>query len=257
MKKALLLFSTIIAFSACTPSTSTIADPINPYSWIKSEHVACGVPYDADTTDDYIIVRDEYVLSYNDKRGSANWVAWKLTASDFGDVERYSGNFITDTSLPTSFRHIKHADYTNSGFDRGHLVRSEERTYSEQANRSTFFMTNIIPQTPDLNRGVWYNFEQYCQELCTQQHKDLYIIAGGIYDSDITTLKDEGKVEIPDSCYKIIYIVDSGQKPTATNVQQVAVIMPNISGVRKYKYSTYISTVPHIEQSSGYSMPLQ
>lgn len=256
MKNLLFIFCAAITFSACTTSTSTPPKDEKMYSWINSEHVACGVPFDSDTSDDYIIVRDEYVLSYNNQRGAANWVAWKLTAASFGDVERYSGNFITDTSLPTPFQRIKHADYTNSGYDRGHMVRSEERTYSVEANKATFYMTNILPQTPDLNRGVWYDFEQYCQELCTQQHKDLYIIAGGIYDRNVTTLKDEGKVEIPDSCYKIVYIVDSGQKPTATTVQQIAVIMPNIAGVRKYKYSTYISTVPHIEQSTGYSMPL-
>ena len=173
MKSIFIILASIVCFIACSKnSLPSVANPnpndttktdtstvVNPYKWVQSVHISLGVPFDKDTSDDYIIVRDQYVLSYNKKNGEPNWVAWELNADWYGDVTRYSGNFITDVSLPSGFYQVKHSDYTNGGYDRGHMVRSEERTRTVEDNKSTFLLTNIIPQRPDLNQGVWLDFE--------------------------------------------------------------------------------------------------
>ena len=262
MKKLILLIVSVLCV-ACSenntnaleskPNTSTSNTNHSTYTWTHSVHTALGVPFDKDTTDDYIIVRPQYVVSYSDTKGEANWVASEVNASWYGDVERYSGNFITDNSLPENFKKIKHADYTNSGYDRGHLVRSEERTDSDEDNKSTFLMSNIIPQTPDLNQGVWYKLEQECERLCKIENKELYVVAGGIYHSN-KTLNDAGRVIIPDSCFKIIVVLEKGQSlaNVTSTTKIIAVVMPNISGIRNTEFSTYFTTVDRIETSTGY-----
>lgn len=261
MKK---LLSTLLAFLmlSCSDNTnsSVEAKPNTEtnknksiYTWAKSVHTTLGVPFDRDTTDDYLIIRPQYVVSYSNRLGQPNWVASELNAAWFGEVERYEGNFITDNSLPVSFLKIKDGDYTNSGYDRGHLVRSEERTATVDDNKSTFLMSNVFPQTPDLNRGVWLKLEYECERLCKEENKELFVVAGGIFHSN-KTLNDAGKVVIPDSCFKIIVVLDKGQSlaNVTSSTKVIAVVMPNIAGIRTDAYSKYLTTVDRIEASTGY-----
>ena len=220
---------------------------------LSRTHVVLGLPYDSDASVDYLIYRTQYVVSYNPKRGCPNWVAWNLSDYWYGETDRYTGNFISDPVLLKNMYQVKHNDYTKSGFDRGHVVRSKERSRNETDNKSTFFLTNIMPQTPDLNRGVWLNFEYYCEKLCTENHKQLFVYAGGVYHSN-TTLNNKGKVAIPDSCFKIVLILDKNQtiKNINANTKVIAVMMPNTKGIRKDKWGKYITTVRRIENSTGY-----
>ena len=166
---------------------------------------------------------------------------------------RYECFLKKDTALPTGWYQVKHEDYTNSGYDRGHMVRSEERTKTVEDNISTFFMTNILPQRPDLNRGVWLDLEYYCEDLCKKQNKELYIVAGGIFHSD-STLKGEGIVPVPDSCFKIIVVLEKGQglKNVSTSTEVISVVIPNIDGISKDDWEKYKTTVRKIEGSTGY-----
>ena len=220
---------------------------------LSKTHVVLGLPYNSDASDDYLIYRTQYVVSYNPKHGGPNWVAWNLSDYWYGETDRYTGNFISDPVILSSMYKVKHKDYTNTGYDRGHVVRSKERSRTEADNKSTFYLTNIIPQTPDLNRGVWLNFEYYCEKLCTENHKQLYVYAGGVYHSN-STLSNKGKVAIPDSCFKIVLILDKNQtvKNVTANTKVIAVMMPNKQGIRKDKWEKYITTVRKIEYSTGY-----
>ena len=75
--------------------------------------------------------------------------------------------------------HLTHNDYSNSGFDRGHLCPSADRTTSKKENEGTFLMTNIYPQSPNLNQQTWRFLEEYCQKSLTDNNKECYIFAGG------------------------------------------------------------------------------
>ncbi|TAL70163.1 MAG: T9SS type A sorting domain-containing protein [Bacteroidetes bacterium] len=251
MKKKLLilciLFFVFLNFSYSQQTESC-------YPWVKSIHTELGTPCDDDTTNDYIIIRYQYVLSYNKYLGVSNWAAWNLNANWFGDYDRDSCHFTTDTSLPAGFYRVKNSDYTNSGYDRGHIVRAEERSKNAEDMKSTFLMTNIIPQTADLNQGVWLNFEYFYEDLCKQQNKELFIYSGGIFHTK-NTLNDEGKVIIPDSCFKIVVVFDRGQtlKDINSSTLVYSVIMPNIDGVRNDAWTKYITSVNSIETSTGYN----
>jgi endonuclease G, mitochondrial len=217
-----------------------------------SRHIPLGIPIDSTPDDDLIIVRPQYIISYNPTINSVNWAGWNLNSTWFGKSGRYSGNFIADTTLPDSILRITHGDYTNSGYDRGHLVRSHERSANIEDNKSTFLMTNIIPQTPDLNRGVWLNFERFCEELALKHNKELYIYSGGVYKSNKTIGKG---TRVPDSCYKIVVVLERGEGLECVSYNTIiySVMMPNKQGIRNYHWSKYAVSVSHIENSTGYN----
>ena len=70
-----------------------------------------------------------------------------------------------DDMLPAGWYRVQDHDYAGSGYDRGHMVRSEERTRSPEDNKTTFYLTNVLPQTHELNAGPWLRLEDYCQDL--------------------------------------------------------------------------------------------
>jgi endonuclease G len=213
-------------------------------------HVELGIPTDSDPSDDYLIKRDQYVLSYNKNKNVANWASWNLNKTWYGKYNRVSG-FKADNSLPEGFYRVKTQDYTNSGYDRGHIVASIERSKTVTANKFTFLMSNIYPQEPDLNQGPWKKLEEYCRSLCTEDYKELYIMAGGVFR---TGQKLNDLISIPDSCYKIIVILrrDQGLGALDASTQVIAVMMPNKVGIKKKAWDSYRTTIDRIEQSTGY-----
>ncbi len=204
----------------------------------------------ASSPDNYLIVNTAYALSYNSSKGTANWVAWRIAESDLGTVDRQN-NFRPDVSLPKNFTRVTPADYTGSGFDRGHLCPSADRSASPDANSLTFLMTNMIPQTGDLNRNVWENFESYSRGLVKKGKVDLYVVAG-VYGKK-GTLKN--KITVPTNCWKIIVAVPQGASPSSINADThlIAVDMPNVTGIAGEDWRKFRTTVRSIEQKTGYN----
>lgn len=209
-----------------------------------------GATNNAGNQDNYLIVNNGYALSYNNGKGTANWVSWRIAESDFGATDRQN-NFRPDTSLPANFKRVTPADYTGSGFDRGHLCPSADRSSSAEANSLTFLMTNMIPQTGDLNRNVWENFESYSRGLVKKGKVDLYVVAG-VYGEKGKLKK---KVVIPTNCWKIIVAVPQGASVSTINenTHVIAVDMPNTTGIAGDDWRKYRTTTRAIEQRTGYN----
>ena len=215
-------------------------------------HILLGVPRDASDDDDVIIERSQYVLSYNPTTRCANWIAWNQSAWWYGTAPRHRGPFLPDPLLPPQYPPVLHRDYTNSGFDRGHLVRSEERTRTPEDNLTTFYTTNIIPQYHALNAGPWLRLEEYVEHLCKEGSRELFIIAGPIYHDTSRTTIGRG-VRVPAECFKIIVILPKGHGADAVTAQTptIAVRMPNrpdISG----SWEQFVTTISDIERATGY-----
>jgi endonuclease G len=215
-------------------------------------NLALGNPSNA--TDDpadrtnYLLARDSSVISYNDDRGTANWAAWKISAEDLGD-SLPRPDFRPDPELPLRFHPIVAADYSGSGFDRGHLVASADRFGNPAENEKTFYMTNIVPQTKELNQFPWQKLESYTRTLVRKGY-DVYVIAGVWGDKG----KIKKRVTIPAGCWKILYAVPRGSDPAAAShsAKVVAVEMPNEKGIRHDRWIKFKSTVRSIEQKTGY-----
>ena len=159
--------------STGSPHTSQV-----PYS-TTSVHLTLGNPSNAATEpNNYLILRPQYALSYNNSKGTPNWVSWQLNQNSLGSVERQN-TFRPDDTLPAGWYRVRPNDYQRSNYDRGHVIPSGDRTRTPEDNSSTFLMTNMIPQAPANNREVWRELEEYSREL-VQQGKELHVIAGGV-----------------------------------------------------------------------------
>ncbi len=238
-----------------------------------SPHLGLGIPIDTSPGDDLLVVHPQFAASYNRYLNEANWVSWRTRPSDFGPAPRYAGPFFPDPLLPSEVFHPDTDIYFGPGYDRGHMLRSEERTDTEAHNIETFVMTNVIPQTADLNRGVWFDFELHVQRTVqsTAHPKDAYVIAGPIFPAACRThvartagdgCPDIGRdtnvghrVAVPSSTFKIVAFVPAGTPFDPATATVTAVVMPNIDGIANDRWYTYRATVAEIEQLTGYDIP--
>lgn len=220
----------------------------------KRIYLALGNPsnatQNASNADNYLMVNNAYALSYNNSRGTANWVAWRIAERDFGQAERQN-DFRPDPNLPKNFTRVTPGDYVGSGFDKGHMCPSADRSSSPEINSATFFMTNIVPQTPDLNRNVWNDFESYSRDLVKKGKVDLYVIAG-VYGEKGKLKK---KVTVPTNCWKVIVAVPQGAGPESVNenTRIVAVDMPN-ANIGTTDWQKFRTTVRSIEQRANVNL---
>ena len=225
--------------------------PAQPTTPAEAEkiYLAFGNPSNANSSDpnNYLLVNNYMVISYNRARAIPNWVAWRVTKADMSDLQRVD-SFRPDDRLPNGWVQVKPSDYTNSGYDRGHLAPNADRDGSPEAMASTFVMTNMTPQTPDLNRGPWEKLEGYLRTLVTRG-SDVYIYAG-VYGEDG---KLKRKVTIPTNDWKIAVAVPSGAGLSAVNenTRVIAVDMPNVRGIKNADWQIYRTTVKDIEQKTG------
>jgi DNA/RNA endonuclease G (NUC1) len=206
----------------------------------------------ATATTNYLIARPQYALSYNNTTREPNWVSWNLTTADTGSSGR-SPNFFQDTTLPAGFYQVLTTDYSGSGFDRGHMCPSGDRTVTDADNEATFFMTNMIPQAPDNNQGVWANFESECRTLAAAGNEVL-IISGPSGFSGTTIASG---VAVAGFTWKIAVVVPVGSgtalsRITATT-RVIAIKIPNIAGVRSNPWQNYITTAAQIQADTGYT----
>jgi endonuclease G len=222
-----------------------------PASSSGSPHVLFGVPVDADPSDDYLMEKAAYMLSYNRVRGSANWVAWRLRADDLGTTDR-ANDFRSDDQLPSAFHRITPSDYARSGYDRGHLCPSADRTRDKATNAATFLMSNMLPQFHALNAGPWKGIETYERELVAKNGKSIYVVAGGIFAPAPTTI-GQG-VAVPSAMYRVTIVVQPGSGPNdvseATPI--LAVEMPNDASARGHTWSEFRVSVDQVESDTGY-----
>jgi hypothetical protein len=110
----------------------------------------------------YLIIKPQYNLSYNRSKATSNWTAWRLDSNWIGSTPRQD-DFRPDSTLPSGWYQVTDTDYSGSGYDRGHLCPSGDRTNSVPNNSATFLMTNMMPQLAANNQGPWEDLESYCR----------------------------------------------------------------------------------------------
>lgn len=197
-----------------------------------------------------LVLHPAFALSYNQADGGPNWVSWHLSDSDRGKTGR-SEDFRPDPLLPPQSR-IRPNDYRDSGYDRGHQCPSGDRTADKELNSSTFLMSNMLPQTPDLNRQLWRKFEEYCRTQRRSGANEMYIVSGGTGSVERI---GGGKINVPASCWKVAVILPTGDNDVAridASTRVITVLMPNKSGpeISDGDWRTYLTSVDKIEDAT-------
>ena len=206
----------------------------------------------------YLMVKKDYTLSYNRDKGIPNWVCWHLSSAWKGNAPRID-KFKADASLPSGWKRVSPADYTNSGFDKGHMCCSEDRDFNAAENEETFLMTNMVPQSPNNNQQTWRSLEAYCQALAATGN-ELYICAGpngqgGTGGKGPASSLGAGSIVVPASVWKVIVVLPVGAsdvKRITKTTRVIAVIMPNDQVVKSKPWGDYRVSVDQVEALTGY-----
>jgi len=205
-------------------------------------------------TNNYLIQRTVEAIGYSAHYNDPIWASWDLTSADQGSSGRNS-TFYTDTNLPSTFYWVKTGDYTGSGYDRGHMCPSADRTDTTNDNKLVFYMSNIVPQTPDNNEGIWANFESDCRTIANAGN-ELLIVCGpsGFGTAKINT---NGPVYIPGYTWKVVVVVPAGSgtalsRVAATN-RVIAINVPNIAGISSTPWSNFVTAATVIQTNTGFT----
>ena len=206
---------------------------------------------DVANENNYLMIKPQYSLSYNRSKATANWVAWRLDSSWLGAADRQD-DFRPDTALPAGWYQVTDTDYSGSGYDRGHMTPSGDRTRSAADNSATFLMTNIVPQLAANNQGPWADFENYCRELANQG-KEIYIVSG--VQGNAGTIA-QGRIVVPQVTWKVALVLQNGNNDLQRinkSTRTIAIIVPNQAPVNQNApWRTFRKTVDQVEALTSY-----
>lgn len=260
-----LLLSAILTFSACGGDDGEILLPDQCPNSQEGVHIAMGNPDGATTNanspDKYLIQLPEFAVSYNRDKGIPNWVSWHLSTDWTGDADRQD-DFRSYNLLPDSWYQVEESDYTNSGFDRGHNCPSADRTCSEAGNSATFYMTNMVPQSPTHNRNLWRFMEEFSRDQL-EDGNEVYIImgnygVGGTGSNGYMETIGNGVVTVPKSIWKVLVILPEGSFDVTRVIDEtrvIAVDMPNDQDALSGKdWFDFVTSVDSIEARSGMNL---
>ncbi len=209
-------------------------------------------------SNNYLMVKPQYCLSYSNTKHTPNWTSWHVYSADLGSAARQD-DFRADATLPSGWYQVGATSYSGSGFDRGHMCPSADRTSTVSNNSATFLMTNMIPQSPKNNQVTWANLENYTRTLVTAGN-EVYIISGpagqgGTGSVGYATTVGSGIV-VPAQTWKIIVVLPNGNGDLSritTSTRVIAVLMPNNQTVSTQAWGYYRVSVDAIETLTGYN----
>ena len=155
-----------------------------------------------------IIKHEGYTVSYNSDYKIANWVAYELTSKEATSQKNERSNkFVPDPMVKGAS--ATNGDYTRTGYDRGHLAPAGDMKWSAKAMRESFYLSNICPQKPGLNRGVWKELEEQSR-LWAKENGSLFVITGPVYKGEMKRI-GKNRVGVPETFYKVLCMKVNGK----------------------------------------------
>ena len=201
-----------------------------------------------------LVFRDGYVLEHSSLDKIPLWVCEGVDAKQLTGKEGRSNKFLTDTTLKGP--HSTPADYSRTGFDRGHQAPAGNQTVDAKLKDETFYMSNMAPQVPTLNRQSWRMLEEKTRDWA-KKFGHAYELTGPLFfdpkeeDASSATgtveFKTIGKdsVAVPTHFYKIVVVKDGDE------FKSIAFVMPNTKYAPPYHLEQYIKSVAWVEEHTG------
>ena len=179
-----------------------------------------------------------YSLCYDEKNEQSKWVAYNLTAENVNTkVCEREDNFRIDPKVNTGSANL--SDYKGSGYDRGHLCPAADMRFDCEAMSETFFMSNMSPQTPSFNRGIWAKLESKVRNWAVI-YEEIFIVTGPVLNGEYLGCIGSNEVTVPKYYYKTIL------KYNGNDWDCIAIVLPNESG--DGEWIDYVVTVDFLEK---------
>lgn len=180
-----------------------------------------------------------FTVAFNAANGTPDYVAWELLGSETDGAWSRSDKFWQDPEIkgcPES------KDYSNSGYDRGHLCPAADQKWSPRAMQDCFVMANMCPQAHALNAGAWKTLEQK-ERLWAQRDSAIIIVAGPIYENSDKERIGEAGVRVPGAFFKVMLA------PYLPEPRAIGFVYPNMTSPGNMQ--NYVMTVREVEKLTG------
>lgn len=187
-----------------------------------------------------VIDRGEFLIGWSDRLRHPIWCAYHVVRDARYPSDRRP-SFTKDHAVPSA---PSPNDYAKSGYDRGHMVPNYAivTRYGEDMQKQTFRMSNIAPQTPALNRGVWRDIEHRIADLWTARYGEIWVVVGCISRGD-EAIGQTG-IDVPTAYYQVILAQEG------LDIRALAVLIPQSVGWHDWA-ARHIITIDELEQLTG------
>ncbi len=197
------------------------------------------MPKSIDGISEQILIRSFYIVSYNLDTKIPNWVAWHLTAEHSDGEYPRDNSYYEDEEVPVP--RATNEDYRGSGWSRGHMCPAGDNKWDAEAMRESNLLTNICPQHPSLNSGVWNVIERDCRKWA-KKYGDIYIVCGPILMNREHETIGDNKIVVPEAFFKVILRLNP--QPAA-----IGYVVRNNEGNKKR--DMFVNTVDDVERITG------
>lgn len=166
-------------------------------------------------------------------------------------MAKRTDKFRSDPEIPTGS--ATPGDYRRSGYDRGHLAPAADMAFSVQTMVDSFFMSNMSPQKPAFNRGIWKDLEALVRQFAITEQK-IVVVTGPILPRKKTATIGANKVTVPTHYYKVIFDLTPPQKmigfilPNEESNKPLAAFVVTVDAVEKVTGLDFFSRVPKDKQ---------
>ena len=183
-----------------------------------------------------------YSFVYSEEHEQAKWVAYVLNNKELDGTFGRSDNFREDPSVSSGS--ASNLDYAKSGYDRGHLAPAADMKWSEKAMSESFYYSNMSPQLPAFNRGIWKILEEKLRDWALE-NDSILIVTGPILPSKtekkLATI-GPNSVTVPEYYYKAILDFKNEKS------KSIAFILPNKGS--KMPLKSFVFTIDSLEKLS-------
>jgi len=223
--------------SRCKPPTQ-VTVPTPPPTPEPSGDEALALPYCTDPRQ--IQHYTGFALLYSEEHEQPAWVAYLLTDDEVAGTLERTDNFRADPQISTGSASL--GDYRGSGYDRGHLAPAADMKWSSAAMSESFLMSNMSPQAPGFNRGIWRRLEEWVRDQA-EANEEVYVVTGPVLtDGSFQEIGPNG-VDVPKRYFKVVLDYKEPE------LKAIGFILPNQSSSQPL--SIYAVSVDQVEMVTG------
>ena len=226
---------TVTTLLALLFSTTIYANPIDDNC---PDHAhPSGAPVSTITQSQYVCNLN-YAVHFRFDTKTAEYVTYKIDPEDISSKAKRKDNFKDDPSIPPEYD-VTLADYAGKPYDRGHLSAAADNSASEEQMSQSFYLSNMVPQNPNQNRGAWRILEDRIRNMA-KSGRTLYVTVGTVYQPGYEVIGNG--LGVPQYIWKVVVDAETNNS--------IAFLFEN-KPISTQDISTTIKTVTAIEQITG------